>query len=596
MSESDLDPVHWKDASGSVSDTTSAPRALWLAITRERSVVIASVALLATLGALLWTTREAQTDLVRTTALQEARAIANSLMDFRELYTSEVTGRVRSHGIEVTHEYATRDRAIPLPATLTMQLADRWAERGGEGAVRLYSDYPFPWRADAGGGPRDDFEWEALRYLRRDSTKPYFRWETHDGRPVLRYAAADVMQESCVGCHNSHPDSPKRNWKTGDLRGALAVSLPLGAAMAQADRSLAGIFALIALLGVGGLGVLGLTARRLRGQVRDALRSAQRLGSYTLEEKISEGGMGEVYRARHAMLRRPTAVKVLRRDRMDEQAIQRFEREVQLTSELTHPNTISIYDYGTTAQGDFYYAMEYLDGVSLERLVEQTGALPDTRVVHILRQICASLEEAHLEGLMHRDIKPANIMLCRQGSREDVVKVLDFGLVKRTGLEGSTTRLTSVETLTGTPRFMSPEAVSSPEEVGPGSDLYQVALVGYYLVTGEYAFDGASVVEVCYQHMNVEPIAPSERLGRPICEDLERVLLWALAKKPQDRPASARAMADELAGCSAADRWHRSDAELWWADHEAVRTRPSPEHPLQGHEKSRIRLDLDTRR
>ncbi len=170
---------------------------------------------------------------------------------------------------------------------------------------------------------------------------------------MLRYATADRMRESCVQCHNSHPSSPKRDWKAGDVRGVLRLTIPFDAAVAQANASLGGIFALIAALGVGSMGTLGFMAYRLRQRVRDARRHAERLGRYTLEARIGEGGMGEVYRAQHAMLRRPTAVKVLRRDRLSEEAVKRFEREVQLTSQLTHPNTIAIYVFGRTIQGDF---------------------------------------------------------------------------------------------------------------------------------------------------------------------------------------------------------------------------------------------------
>src|SRR5260221_5499126 len=185
------------------------------------------------------------------------------------------------------------------------------------------------------------------------------------------------------------------------------------------------------------------------------VREARQLGQYTLEEKIGEGGMGEVYRARHAMLRRPTAIKLLARD-VSERELRRFVKEVQLTAQLTHSNTISIYDYGRTPDGTFYYAMELLDGVTLETLVAQHGAQPPARVIHILTQVCAALREAHRAGLIHRDIKPDNVFLCRQGGLSDVVKVLDFGLVKQVATDASTSR-SNVNLIVGTPLYMSPE-------------------------------------------------------------------------------------------------------------------------------------------
>ena len=188
------------------------------------------------------------------------------------------------------------------------------------------------------------------------------------------------------------------------------------------------------------------------------MREARRLGPYTLVEKIGEGGMGAVYRASHALLRRPTAIKILPPQRAGEMDLARFEREVQMTSQLTSPHTVSVYDYGRTPDGLFYYAMEFLDGIDLEELVRRDGPMPPGRVVHVLRQVCEALGEAHRAGLIHRDVKPANILLCERGGRFDVAKVVDFGLVK--SVSGSDPGVTLENTVPGTPHYMAPESAA----------------------------------------------------------------------------------------------------------------------------------------
>jgi serine/threonine-protein kinase len=300
--------------------------------------------------------------------------------------------------------------------------------------------------------------------------------------------------------------------------------------------------------------------------LRREVRRARQLGQYTLEGKIGEGGMGAVYRARHALLRRPTAIKLIRASDASESLRARFEREVQLTSSLTHPNTIAIYDYGHTPDGVFYYAMEFLlPGLSLQTLVDGDGPQPEARVIQILRQVCGALGEAHGIGLIHRDIKPANIMLCERGGVYDVVKVLDFGLVKEVG-ESSDQTLTGVNTITGTPLYMTPEAIESPELVDARSDLYAVGAVAYFLLTGKPVFEGRSTVEVLAHHLHDSPVAPSERLGRAIEPALERLILSCLSKDRADRPADAAALLAALDAGPAAHvpPWTPQDARAWW--------------------------------
>ncbi|MET0287408.1 MAG: serine/threonine-protein kinase [Polyangiales bacterium] len=297
--------------------------------------------------------------------------------------------------------------------------------------------------------------------------------------------------------------------------------------------------------------------------LRERAREAMQLGQYTLLEKIGAGGMGVVYKARHATLRRPTAIKLLPAARAGVQNLTRFEREVQLTSQLTHPNTIAIYDYGRSADGILYYAMEYLDGLDLESIVSLAGPLPEARVAHVLRQVCAALSEAHGAGLMHRDIKPQNILLCTRGGVHDVAKVLDFGLVKDLA-SPATASLSQASTIIGTPLYMSPEAIVRPSELDARGDLYALGAVGYYLLTGTPPFRATNVVEICSMHLHAQPEPPSKRLGRAIDPSLEAILLRCLEKKPEDRFPSAKELGRAL---DLPLPWSAEQGETWWSDH-----------------------------
>ncbi|HWB14280.1 MAG TPA: serine/threonine protein kinase [Pirellulales bacterium] len=327
------------------------------------------------------------------------------------------------------------------------------------------------------------------------------------------------------------------------------------------------LFGLLAACSVG-IFVFTVVVARMQRAMREAVMATKQLGQYQLEEKIGAGGMGVVYRGRHAMLRRPTAIKLLDVEKTTPETIRRFEREVQITSQLNHPNTIAIYDYGKTPEGVFYYAMEYLEGINLEQLVQKHGPQPEGRVIHVLRQVCGSLSEAHLVGLIHRDVKPANIILTQRGGVSDFAKLLDFGLVKAIGAEREA-RLTMAGAVTGTPLYLSPEAIQHPDEVDPRSDLYALGAVGYFLLTGAPVFEAKSVVDILTHHVHTPPQPPSERLGRFISPDLEAIVLRCLSKRPDDRPASARELADSLARCSTCGDWSEAEAVAWWAAHSA---------------------------
>ena len=322
---------------------------------------------------------------------------------------------------------------------------------------------------------------------------------------------------------------------------------------------------LYALLAVASLAMLAsmMRANRLAAQAHLDALELKRLGQYTLEEKLGEGGMGVVYRAKHAMLLRPTAVKFLDSSKANEKSIARFEREVQLTGQLNHPNTIAIYDYGRTPEGVFYYAMEYLDGLDLQALVSRHGPQPEGRVIHILKQVCGSLAEAHSIGLIHRDVKPANILLNARGGMFDVVKLLDFGLVKVID-QSSEAQVTNAGGVVGTPTYMSPESYQSPDTVDARTDLYAVGAVGYFLLTGEPPFLGESVLDILKHQVETVPEPPSQRLGQPVSPELERLLLRCLSKSPAERPATANEIIAELDRVPTAHSWTESHARYWW--------------------------------
>lgn len=316
--------------------------------------------------------------------------------------------------------------------------------------------------------------------------------------------------------------------------------------------------------------VFSLIVARLQRQAQKTAIASQKLGQYTLERKLGTGGMGVVYKGMHAVLRRPTAIKMLNVDKVNEDSIKRFEREVQITSQLNNPNTVAIYDFGRTVEGVFYYAMEYLDGIDLQMLVDRYGPQSEARVIHILQQICGSLFEAHSLGLVHRDIKPANIMFNRRGGEPDVVKVLDFGLVK--AIDDQKQSSMTSDGLTGTPLYMSPEAIQSPQSVDTRSDIYAVGAVGYFLLTGQPVFSASNIVELCQMHVSRAPDPPSLRLGKAVSPELESSLMACLDKSRAKRPQTTRDLSLLLSRAPAANEWSVEEADAWWGRHERGHT------------------------
>ena len=303
--------------------------------------------------------------------------------------------------------------------------------------------------------------------------------------------------------------------------------------------------------------VLAALGSRLIYGLQRQVSEATQLGQYTLEEKIGEGGIGTVYRGHHVMLRRPTAIKLLRADRIGAEALARFEREVQHTSQLAHPNTVAVFDYGRSSEGLFYYAMEYLDGFDLEQIVRKHGPLSAGRTIEILVQVCGALQEAHDRGIVHRDIKPANIILCEHGGVPDVAKVVDFGLVKEITQDATA----SSENIVGTPAYVAPESITNPGAVGPAADLYALGAVGYFLLSGRRVFDGHNAVELCIKHVTTEPV-PLAAPHVPV--ELARAIMKCLCKRPEERFASARDLADALRSIRMTD-WSEEAAADWWS-------------------------------
>jgi serine/threonine-protein kinase len=312
-------------------------------------------------------------------------------------------------------------------------------------------------------------------------------------------------------------------------------------------------------------------------QLGTEIKRARELGSYRLEEKLGEGGMGEVWRARHRMLARPAAIKLIRPSSgaVSDEAMRRFEREAQVIARLRSPHTVNLFDFGIADGGAFYYVMELLDGLDADSLLRRYGPLPPARAIHLLRQICHSLSEAQSYGLVHRDIKPANIYVCHYGEEFDFVKVLDFGIVGMTGDgKSSNSHETREGTFLGTPAFIAPEQVMGAKLDGR-ADIYATGCVAYWLLTGQLVFTADTAMGLVAQHVERPPTPPSQRTQQPIPPALDDLVLSCLAKDPADRPQSAKELSRRLAELDGANAWTQDQALEWWTTHKLVVAEPS---------------------
>ena len=396
-------------------------------------------------------------------------------------------------------------------------------------------------------------------------------WQSyHDTKllPNLTWAPAIVIMFPLI-----LPGPPKRMIAGAVLSGAmvplallvlqLAGAVKVGDGAAYAPAAIGSVFAVV---------VASMGARVIYGLGREVAR-VRALGSYQLEEMIGAGGMGEVWRAKHRLLARPAAIKLIRRSSpaegrvpLTEEVRRRFEREAQAIAGLRSPHTVELFDFGVSNDGEIYYAMELLEGVNADALVRRFGPIPPERAVFLLRQVCHSLTEAESLGMVHRDIKPANIFLCRYGQDHDFVKVLDFGIVKWLR-EEDTGRLTGEHIIQGTPAFMAPEQAMGDARIDSRADLYALGCVAYWLVTGQLVFDSPSPTGLLLKHLHETPEPPSRRTELAIPPSLESIILACLEKRPEDRPQTAKELARRLAAVEGADRWTEERSREWWETH-----------------------------
>lgn len=311
----------------------------------------------------------------------------------------------------------------------------------------------------------------------------------------------------------------------------------------------------------------------LTHNLRVELSEAKRMGAYQLLRRLGHGGMGEVWVAKHNLLARAAAIKIIKAERLSggssnsDAPLLRFEREARVTAGLRSPHTVTVFDFGATGDGQLYYAMEYLEGLDLRALVKRFGPLPPGRAIHLLQQACDSLREAHRQGIIHRDIKPSNLFLCRLGDNYDFLKVLDFGLARDLSAAGTSVHLTQEGSTAGTPAFMAPEIALGTARAEATSDIYSLGCVAYWLLTGADVFEDKSPMAVMFAHAKQAPLPPSQRTEIPIPEDLERVVMWCLEKEPDSRPQTAGELLRALQGLRDATSWKNEEAERWWKLH-----------------------------
>ena len=381
--------------------------------------------------------------------------------------------------------------------------------------------------------------------------------------PMISWIGAVVLMSAAIV-----PNSPMKTL----VAGLIAVSMnPLAMLIAKARGtwdfgSLSNVIVMhypdYLLVGV------AVVISRVVTKLGQQVTKAREMGSYQLVALLGKGGMGEVWRARHQMLARDAAIKLIQPDvlsRTGGNAVlirRRFEQEAKTTALLRSPHTVELYDFGVTKDGVFYYVMELLDGIDLETLVKKFGPLPPARVVSILRQVCRSLADAHNHGMIHRDIKPTNIFLCRMGNEYDFAKVLDFGLVKV--LDENETQITVEGATTGTPAYMAPEIALGSSPVDGRTDLYGLGCVAYWLITGNLVFEEKGAPAMMLAHLQKVPVPPSKRSDLVVPAGLDRAIMMCLAKEPAQRPAGAEALARMLERCDDVGSWTPEDAERWW--------------------------------
>ncbi|HZA97696.1 MAG TPA: serine/threonine-protein kinase [Gemmatimonadales bacterium] len=399
--------------------------------------------------------------------------------------------------------------------------------------------------------------------------------ETHRGFLGLSWVAVWVVLFTVV------VPTPRRRAVLAALASVSSVPVLIGLLIASGTTSLKidpALFLIGLVLPYLLVVVMAYVGARVVYTMGREVSRARELGSYRLEEKLGQGGMGEVWRARHRMLARPAAIKVIRpsltqdgRAGPSSELLQRFEREAQVIASLRSPHTVELFDFGVANDGTFYYVMELLEGLDADTLVRRFGPLPADRAVYLLRQVCHSLSEAESRGLVHRDIKPANIFLCRYGEEYDFAKVLDFGLVKAfdeppDGAAG----LTRENAVHGTPAFIAPEQALGRSTLDGRVDIYATGCVAYWLLTGKLVFEADTPMGLLMHHVHTQPVPPSQRSELTIPLVLDSLVLSCLAKDPADRPQAARELSVRLREVESVGGWTQERARLWWATHRPV--------------------------